>query len=165
MVIAHMANGAKEQALLRLGMGQFISFVTQDNESTFTDISFLSYNQKSEEIMLYVLSLENSFKKGSVLKQKDWKVKREILSAKFSKLYEIRDKMKSIKHLQFSSDKDRDEKDITGFLCQTEQDILFITEKGITEVFTSKGDLSLANVKMIYSQSGQNYFITEELSS
>ena len=74
IVIAHMANGAKEQALLRLGMGQFLSFVTQDNESTFTDISFLSYNQNDEEILLYILSLENSFKKGSVLKQTDWKI-------------------------------------------------------------------------------------------
>lgn len=81
------------------------------------------------------------------MKQKDWKIDVEKLSSKFNKLYEIRDKLKTIKHLQFSSeDGGRGDKDVTGFLCQTEQDILFITEKGITEVFSSKGDFSLASV-------------------
>ena len=98
-------------------MGQFISFISQDNESTYTDISFLSYDQNGEQMMMYNLALENSFKKGSVLKQKDWKVTRELLSSKFSKLYEIRDKLKSIKLLQFRSNADRADKDVFGFLC------------------------------------------------
>lgn len=68
MIVAHMANGAREQCLLRLDMGQFVSFLEQDNSDTFTDIAFLSYSPGEEKMLLYVLSLENSFKKGAVLR-------------------------------------------------------------------------------------------------
>ena len=165
MVIAHMANGAKEQALLRLKLGQFISYVDSDNESTFTDITFLSYDSRKSEILLFVLSLENSFKKGALLKEKDWRVKRQVLSDKFNKLYEMRDKLRSVKLLMLGGDDEDSDDKVMSFLCQTDEDIFFITEKGMTEVFTTKGDFCLANHNMIFAQSGYNYYITEELSS
>lgn len=82
------------------------------------------------------------------------------LPEKFQKLHAIKAKIKSLKLLRLG----RDKKEF-AVICQTQDDILFITEKGVIEIFETKGDDNLANIEMLCSQNGQNYFITEELSS
>lgn len=82
------------------------------------------------------------------------------LSEKFQKLYAIKAKIKSLKLLRLGKDKKE-----FAVICQTQDEILIISEKGVIEVFETKGDYSLANIEMLCSQNGQNYFITEELSS
>ena len=52
-----------------------------------------------------------------------------------------------------------------GILCQTKEDILFITDKSVTKIFETQSDLELAKTKMLFSQNGKNYFVSKELSS
>jgi len=90
----------------------------------------------------------------------EWKATVEVLSEKFKKLHAIRAKIKSLKLLRLGKNKNE-----FAIICQTQEEILFLTEKGVTEIFETRGDLSLSSIEMLCSQNGQNYFVTEELSS
>ena len=82
-----------------------------------------------------------------------------MLKGKYEKLLQLKDSIKSVKFF------DGKEEVSDGLLVQTEQEVLFVTEKAIKVVFGQKGDLVMSHQNMICAQSGKNFFITEEVSS
>lgn len=99
MIVASMANGVEEQILLKLDLGQFISFVDQEKVDTNTNISFLSFSNDLQSLKLCTLSFKEIHKKRVILNHKNWKSETKILNEEksFCKLYETRDKIQRIR--------------------------------------------------------------------
>ena len=127
LTIAHLASKTDEQLQIKLDFGQFISFVEMQSETADKVIGLLGYDVKNKMTILYKVFLRNNtYKKNSLFDLGNWNVEITVLTGKYEKLFHLKDSIKSVKKLE-----DREETEICGLLVQTEQEVLFLTEKAI----------------------------------
>ena len=88
-------------------------------------IGLLGYNFEKKTTAQYRLTFSNeTYQKNSLFKVKNWQLESIPLKGKFEKLFHIKDSIKSVKLLDAGEIGD-------GLLVQTEQEVLFVTEKAI----------------------------------
>ena len=154
-----MANGENQQLRLKLSSKLFISFIELTSDKPETTIAFVSYNVVQDKVKLTILTLKESCMKASFLRDSQWSMKCYDLPDKFLILHSLRAKIMALKLFSYShphqeSEPDQEEQpdqEEFAVLCQTKEGILFVTERGVTEVFETKGDQSIAETNMICS--------------